>query len=119
MVVETIRISERGKQQLTRLKRNTGIENWNTLCRWALCTSLAEPSVPPKEEIPSDSNIEMTWKTFSGQYDVIYEAILKQRMLDDSIPSEEYPYWFRVHLHRGISYLANSTKRIEDFCTKI
>ena len=118
-MIETIRISERGKQQLTRLKRNTGIENWNTLCRWALCTSLAEPSVPPKEEIPSDSNIEMTWKTFSGQYDVIYEAILKQRMLDDSVPSEEYSYWFRIHLHRGISYLANSTNCIEDFCEKI
>jgi len=53
-MIETIRISEKGKQQLTRLKRKTGIENWNTLCRWAFCLSLSESSIPPEEEIPSD-----------------------------------------------------------------
>ncbi len=113
-MIETIRISEKGKQQLTRLKRKTGIDQWNTLCRWALCTSLAETSIPPKEEIPADSNIEMTWKTFAGQYEGIYEALIKQRLIDDQLPLDDAPLWFRVHLHRGISYLNNSTNSLLD-----
>ena len=111
-MIETIRISEKGKQQLTRLKRKTGIDQWNTLCRWALCTSLAETSIPPKEEIPADSNIEMTWKTFAGQYEGIYEALIKQRLIDDQLPLDDAPLWFRVHLHRGISYMAKKDPKI-------
>lgn len=105
-MLDTVRISEKGKHQLTRLKRNTGIDNWNTLCRWAFCISLAEPSTPPKEEIPSDSNIEMTWKTFSGENEIIYMALIKQRLIEDDLPQEDLQLWFRIHLHRGISFMA-------------
>jgi len=114
MMIETVRISEKGKQQLTQLKRKTGIDQWNILCRWALCTSLAEPSKPPKEEIPTDSNVQMTWKTFAGQHEIIYASLLRQRMIDDKLPLEDTPQWFRVHLHRGISYLNNSTNCLVD-----
>ncbi len=113
-MIETVRISEKGKQQLKRLKRNTGITNWNTLCRWALCTSLAEKSIPPEEDIPSDSNIEMSWKTFSGQYESVYEALIKQRLIDDGLSPEDTNMWFRVHLHRGISYLNNKVNSLPD-----
>jgi DNA sulfur modification protein DndE len=104
-MIETIRISEKGKQQLIQLKKKTGIDNWHTLCRWAFCISLAESSIPPKEEIPADSNIEMTWKTFSQQHEEIYGLLLKQRMIDDKLPIYDAPLWFRIHLHRGISFL--------------
>jgi DNA sulfur modification protein DndE len=114
-MLETVRISEKGKQQLIQLKRKTNIDNWNTLCRWALCTSLAEPSIPPKEEIPSDSNIEMTWKTFTGQYEGVYEALIKQRLIDDEIAIEDSSVWLRIHIHRGISFLNNVTKGISSF----
>lgn len=113
-MIEVVRISEKGKQQLTQLKRKTGIENWNTLCRWALCISLAESSLPPKEEILADSNIEMTWKTFAGQYEIIYEALVRQRMIDDNLPNEDTGIWFRIHLHRGISYLNSQTTSVAD-----
>ena len=114
-MIETVRVSEKGKQQLTRLKRKTGIDQWNTLCRWALCTSLAETSIPPKEEIPADSNIEMTWKTFAGQYEGTYEALIKQRLIDDQLPLGDAPFWFKMHLHRGISFLNNSCNNIQFF----
>ncbi len=107
MMIETVRVSEKGKQQLTRLKRKTGIDQWNTLCRWALCTSLAETSIPPMEDIPVDSNIEMTWKTFAGQHERVYEALLRQRLIDDKLPLEDAPLWLKIHLHRGLSYMAN------------
>ena len=113
-MIEIIRISEKGKQQLAQLKRKTGIDQWNILCRWSLCLSLSEPSIPPKEDIPANSNIEMTWKTFSGQFEEVYEALLKQRMIDDGLPIDDLPLWFRIHLHRGISYLSKNTKSLND-----
>ena len=44
MSLETVRLSQRGKEQLIKLKRVTGIKQWNVLCRWALCVSLADPT---------------------------------------------------------------------------
>ncbi len=114
-MIEIIHISEKGKQQLLQLKRRSGIDQWNILCRWAFCSSIAEPSIPPFEEIPKDSNVEMTWKTFAGQHEITYEALLKQRMIDDNLLIEDTPIWFTVHLHRGISYLNNHCNNVSYF----
>ena len=107
MIVENVRLSEKAKQQLITLKKRTGIEQWNVLCRWALCMSLAEESVPPHEDISLDSSIEMSWKTFSGEYSDIYTAIVRQRILNDYELEkiENEAYYFKLHLHRGISYM--------------
>ena len=108
--IDTIRLSEKQKQQLIRLKTKTGIENWNVLCRWALCMSLAEETVPPVEEIPSDSNVEMSWKVFAGEYADVYLAVFRQvyenqkAHLDGLLLSD----FLKLHLNRGIPFLAKS-----------
>src|SRR5690349_19481315 len=79
MSFEHIKLSQQAKDQLIALKRRTGIKNWNVLCRWALATSLAEASEPPRAEIPADSSVEMTWKIFGGDYRDIYLALVKER----------------------------------------
>jgi len=108
--IETVRVSKQGRDQLIRLKRITGIENWNTLCRWAFCVSIAESSVPPVTDIPADSPVEMTWRTFGGKYEEAYMALLKQRCHADGIAltDQDVALQFRLHLHRGIAYLAGS-----------
>jgi DNA sulfur modification protein DndE len=108
--VENIRLSERAKNQLTTLKRRTGIRHWNVLCRWAFCLSLAQKSTPPDESIPADSSVEMTWKTFSGGDEDLYWGLLLVRAEKDGIPMEKsaLAHYFRLHLHRGISYLAGA-----------
>lgn len=60
MSPKQIRLSSQAKEQLIRLKTRTGISQWNILCRWAFCLSLAEPTPPTPVEIPADSNVEMT-----------------------------------------------------------
>ena len=105
--IATIYLSETARSRLITLKRRTKIPNWNTLCRRAFCRSLAEPTPPVPTKIPSDSGVEMTWKTFGGKYEGLYFALLKQRCtrdglaLDDTVLVEQ----FRLHLHRGIEYL--------------
>lgn len=116
MSIEHVRISEKAKQQLITLKRRTGIENWNVLCRWAFCLSLSEPSIPPHEDIIADSSVDMTWKTFGGDHSDIYSSLLRKRAFIDYGEGFEdsLPYYFRLHLHRGISYLLNNIQSIED-----
>ena len=108
MVIEHIRVSQQARDQLIRLKRWTGIENWNVLCRWAFCISLAEPSIPPPTKIPADSSVEMTWKVFGGTHHDVYLALLKERCHKDGLGNsdEVISAQFRLHLHRGIGYLA-------------
>ena len=110
MAIEHIKLSQKAKDQLIKLKRVTGIEHWNVLCRWALCLSLAEKSVPPKSKIPADSNVEMSWKVFGGRYADLYMALMKERCVRDGLGAdpETVAQQFRLHLHRGISYLAGN-----------
>lgn len=115
MAIEHIRISQQAKEQLIRLKRVTGIQHWNVLCRWAFCISLSERSMPSPVKIPADSSIEMDWKVFGGVHHELYYALLKQRCYRDGLGTSEevLTVQFRLHLHRGIGYLV-ADKRIKN-----
>ena len=108
MSLEHIRVSKQAREQLIRLKRYSGIDHWNILCRWAFCRSLAEPSAPPSARIVTDSNVEMSWRVFGGRHHELYLALLKERCLRDGLGVDEevLDQQFRLHLHRGIAYLA-------------
>ena len=106
--MKQIRLSSQAKEQLIRLKTRTGIGQWNILCRWAFCVSLAEPTPPTPVEIPADSNVEMTWLVFGGEHHELYLALLKARCVHDGLETDDETLLrqFRLHLHRGIGYLA-------------
>ncbi len=108
MSLDHIRVSEKAKDHLVKLKRVTGIQHWNVLCRWAFSTSLAEPTMPSPVKIPADSTVEMTWRVFGGAYEEIYAALLRQRCQLDGLGTsdEVLTAQFRLHLHRGLAYLA-------------
>ena len=108
MAIEHIRLSQQARDQLINLKRRTDIKNWNVLCRWGFCASLADSTIPPPCKIPADSSVEMSWKVFGGAYHELYFALLKARCERDKLGTSEdtLSTQFRLHLHRGISYLA-------------
>lgn len=118
MIVKQIRLSTQDKEKLSRLKGKTGIQNWNVLCRWALCFSLSEPSVPIDMEQPTDSNLEMSWGTFGGDNDKVYEALIKARCVRDKLPTDQATLakYFKLHLSRGIAYLSgtNMIRTLDD-----
>lgn len=113
-MIETVRLSEKARNQLLTLKRHTGIENWNTLCRWAFIESLKDQKEPPNEQIPSDSSVEMSWRTFTGGNESIYLTLVLERALKAGIELEPASVnnYFRLHLHRGISLINSSTQQI-------
>ena len=118
MAIEHVRLSQKAKDQLIKLKRVTGIKHWNILCRWALCVSLAEQSAPPQSRILANSNVDMSWKVFGGRYADLYYILVKERCIRDGLGTdpEIVALQFRLHLHRGISYLAGNKnlRKIDD-----
>jgi DNA sulfur modification protein DndE len=121
--VDRVRISQAAKDQLIKLKRVTKIDQWNILCRWAFCRSLAEPTSPSPVSIPTDSNVEMTWQVFGGAVGDLLIIALKQRCFNDELGTEPeiLATQFRLHLHRGIGYLAadSSVRSIEDLSGRV
>jgi DNA sulfur modification protein DndE len=119
--IRTVRVSEDARDQLIRLKRYTGVSQWNVLCRWAFCRSLAEPHPPSPAPLGEMSNVEMTWAVFAGQLSEAFLLMLRQRVVEDGLESDDetVAQQFRLHLHRGIAYLAQEgVKRIDDLVAK-
>jgi DNA sulfur modification protein DndE len=116
--VNSIKLSQTAKDQLVKLKRSTKIDRWNVLCRWAFFRSLAEAAPPSLVPLPADSNLEMSWQVFGGDLSDISILALRQRCHQDglTLTPEILAQQFRLHLHRGIGYLAGdpSLRKIED-----
>ena len=110
----SVRVSQQAKDQLIKLKRITGIKQWNVLCRWGLCVSLADPSPPLVRSIRADSNVEMSWKTFAGPLDSSLAALLSHRLakVDEGFDNEADA--LVAHLHRGIGQLSGSMQSGDD-----
>ena len=107
---EVIRISEQGKRQLIALKRSTKVNQWNILCRWALCCSLAEDAVLRETDLGPMSNVEITWTTLCGNFQQCITALLKHRFLNE--PDELRMYknvndLCTAHIHRGVMILSH------------
>jgi DNA sulfur modification protein DndE len=103
---EMVRLGSDVRDNLTTLKRRTGVMTSNVLCRWALCRSLAEPTAPTSPG-GQDSAVEMTWKVFCGAAGDIYWWLLKTHchqlamQLDDPTLNAQ----LRAHIARGAAYL--------------
>ena len=113
-----IRLSQRSKEKLARLKGKTGIKNWNILCRWALCYSLSEKTIPTDIEIPYDSNLEMSWYTFGGEYSDLYDALIRAWCIEMNLPTDDATLqkYFHLNLERGIAHLSGTgfIKNLDD-----
>lgn len=108
--MKQIRLSQRSKEKLSRLKGKTGIKNWNILCRWALCYSLSEKTIPTDVEILADSNLEMSWYTFGGEYSDLYDALVRAWCIEMGLPTDDATLqkYFHLNLERGIAHLSGT-----------
>jgi len=105
--VETIRISAEAREKLIQLKRLTGIQHWNVLCRWGLCLSMQNSRHYCERKLGEKSNIEMSWGTFAGEQSDVLIAIVNygwNRAIIDK-PSLTCGEYFQTSLEYGISIL--------------
>jgi len=122
-MIENVKVSDKARHQLINIKKRTGIQNWNVICRWAFASSLAEESKILHENIITNSPIEMTWKIFTSGQEKLYMALLLNKAKEDNWQTDEESIqtYFKLHLHRGISYLngknAESLEKLISFIT--
>ena len=113
--LERIRVSQRSRDTLSTLKRRTGIEHWNVLCRWAFFDSLSNPNRPVIVKNLPESNLEIHWDVFAGDLGDYLLAAFAIRAAKDGVKpvKAEQAEYFRSHLERGINQLQN-TKDLHD-----
>ena len=109
MICKQFKLSQPEKEKLIRIKSRTGIQNWNVICRWALCWALNEDTIPGGVDPQSDCNVEMSWLTFAGEYHEIYEELIRVRCLNDGLGDDPNILlkYFRLHLNRGINHYSS------------
>lgn len=108
--VEHVRVSTKSKDILIKIKRNIGLEHWNVICRIAFCYSLTNKTPPPTRAKATDSNIDIDWKTFAGQFQKELTALTIHKASKDGINiynKDILADYFRDHLERGIMSLQN------------
>lgn len=107
--MERIRLTGAARNQLVTLKRRTGIEHYNTLCRHALCLSLANPSIPPTEAFDYSGGIDIDWRTFTGGQEALYYNLLVARLVTEGGRVDDVAIRETLvrHVHRGLSYLVS------------
>ena len=108
-MIDRIRLTSAARSQLISLKRFSGIEHYNVLCRHALCLSLAQPTVPPKEDYNFSKGLDMDMRTLTGGNENLYLNLVRFRAKKDGIALDEQSIrdYLTRHLHRGLSYLSN------------
>ena len=109
MIVETVRISAEAKNQLIQIKRMTGLEHWNVICRWALLFSLREEAQLVFKNKPKEAGPEIAWKVFAGILDSSLTALVRYhyRVYESKGGEKSTGEFFHEHLHNGISLVKN------------
>lgn len=108
---EAIHLNAEAKEQLTTIKRRTGLKHNNVLCRWALARSLAEPTLPNAANHAGDTALDIEWRIFAGAAGDLYWAMLVQHTADLGMECSDTVLVsnLRLHLHRGLGYLHGET----------
>ena len=111
-----LRLDGRHTTRLRNLKGKTGLTN-NLLCRIGFCLSLADP-LPVEAANYQQDGLELSRSTLLGEWDVAFEALLRQRLLDDSEPLDgDLADAWRAHMNRGAELVANRIRNLEDVIT--
>ena len=106
-IVKRLRFSEKTRYQIINIKTKTQIPTYAAICRWGICYSLAQNTVPSPVPQVFDSNLEITWSTFVGDTGATIPTAVIQFCRQHNLPldSESIERQFELHLARGIAYL--------------
>lgn len=108
-LIERVRLTAAAKQQLSTLKRRTGIEHYNVIGRHALCASLANKTKVPVESLQYSGGLEIDWKTFAGDAETTLTNLIILRAIADEGDAGQLNVrkTLQAHLHRGLAYLVS------------
>jgi DNA sulfur modification protein DndE len=119
MSLSRIQIGREVDMRLRTLKARTGLTP-NLLCRLGFCLSLREPGVPDPQLYGDDQAREFNRYTLTGQWDIFFFALLRERLTRDGLDMEsEIEPQFKAHLSRGVMLLSQRLKTLADLANLI
>ena len=87
----------------------------NVLCRIGFCLSLSEAEIPNPDQYDRNG-MEFNRYTLLGDYEALYLAVLKERLLKDAISEEgDLERYFRAHMNRGVDLLDLRIRALPNF----
>jgi DNA sulfur modification protein DndE len=114
MKLTRLRVCQEVDQRLVHLKARTGLTP-NLLCRIGFCLSLNDPTVPNPDAYPPDSDRELNRYTLTGEWDMYFLALLRERIAYDHLDLEnDLEDQFRAHVNRGVLMLYHRVKHLGD-----
>ena len=111
--IDLLRTSANVRNSLTRIKTITGIPNWNIICRWALCLSLKQTSLPREVDEKLDG-IEIDFDTLVGKNKSIYTQLLINNLISHKveIDKKNLTKYLYAHVNRGVNIIY--TNKLKD-----
>ena len=114
MRLNKVYVSTESGQRLNLLVQRTGLKP-NLACRLGFCLSLEEAGIPTTQEFGGTGDREFNWSTLFGQWDTLFVAMLKQRLVSDGgDPEENLEHQLQLHLNRGVFLLFKRLRQLED-----
>ncbi|WBU40395.1 MULTISPECIES: DNA sulfur modification protein DndE [Marinobacter] len=110
-MIDRVRLTATAKNQLSVLKRRTGIQHYNSLCRHALCLSLKNESPMPQEDYDFSNGLEIDWQTLAGSASTTLTNLVLMDLHVNNYSNDVSPKALAVmHIHRGLSYLLSQNE---------
>lgn len=112
MKLTRLRVCKEVDLRLVHLKARTGLTP-NLLCRIGFCLSLNDPTVPDASAYPPDSERELNRYTLTGEWDMFFVALMRERCAHDRLDLEtQIDDQCRAHVNRGVLMLYNRVKHL-------
>ena len=106
--ISSIRFTDSERQCLVDLKRRTGIQAWNVLCRWAVCLSLGtDERVALRPDGERRDALEIDWETLAGSI-ADHLLVLAEERRGEKDPDTDLRTLLTAHFSRGVSQLHKS-----------
>jgi DNA sulfur modification protein DndE len=108
-----LRLSDELTYRLRNVKGRTGLTP-NLICRIGFCLSLGDPRVPDPDRYDEDGP-ELNRTTLLGEWDEFYEALLRNRLVQDGLDSgEDFFPQLRAHMNRGAGMACDRLRDLDD-----
>ena len=113
LTIDNLKTSTNLKNFLTRIKTNTGIANWNVICRWALCLSLKQTSLPREVDEKLDG-VEIDYNILVGANKTIYTQLLINNLITHKVEinKRNLTKFLNAHVNRGANIIY--TNKLKD-----
>lgn len=108
-MIDSIRLTHTEKELLIRVKRKTGIDSWNVLCRWALLIGLSQKEYSYRNNPEKRDAVEIKWDTFAGRNKDFYHAVIHVAFNKKAIHNESLMDFIYNQIESGIRILSTQS----------